>query len=233
MPRRDTTAPKKTGKSIEDGRAPTLGTRVMLSSPRPGFSRMQCRPNQIVFRQGDRADAVFYIDKGKIRRTVVSEEGRERVIAILDDGDFFGEPCLEGQPRRKASAIAITETSLVRIEKEAMVRMIQDQHAFSEMFIGFLLSRNAQIEDELIDHLFNSSEKRLARLLLLLAHSGRDGKLEPITPKISQEILAERVGTTRSRINFFMNKFRKKGLIEYDGTLLRVHSSLLSVIVHD
>ena len=182
--------------------------------------------------QGDPADAVFYIEKGKVQLTVVSEQGKEGVIAMLGAGEFFGEGCLAGQPLHIASASAMSNSIMVRIEKATMVRVLHEQPALSETFMAFLLSRNIQIEAELVDHLFNSSEKRLARLLLLLAHFGKEGKLEPVIPKIGQDVLAARVGTTRSRINYFMNKFRKLGLIEYNGEL-KVHTSLLNVILHD
>ena len=162
----------------------------------------------------------------------MSEQGKEGVIGILEPGEFFGEGCLAGQPLHMATASAITESDIVRIEKAAMIRVLREQPAFSELFMAFLLSRNVQIEADLVDQLFNSSEKRLARVLMLLANFGKDGKMETVIPQINQEILAARVGTTRSRVNYFMNKFRKLGFIEYNGTL-KVHSSLLNVIVHD
>jgi CRP/FNR family cyclic AMP-dependent transcriptional regulator len=182
--------------------------------------------------QGDPANAVFYIEEGNVQLSVVSEHGKEGVIAMPSAGDFFGEGCLAGQSLHIGSATAMSNSVIERIEKETMVRVLHEQPALSEMFMAFLLSRNVQFEADLIDQLFNSSEKRLARILLLLANFGKDGKLEPVVPKISQEILAARVGTTRSRINHFMNKFRKLGLIEYNGEL-KVHSALLNVIVHD
>ncbi len=185
-----------------------------------------------VFRQGDDADAVFYLRKGKVQVTVVSEQGKEGVIAILEAGAFFGEGCLAGQPRYLATASTMTESELVRIEKDVMIRVLREHPSFSQVFMTFLLARNVQIEAELVDQLFNSSEKRLARILLLLANYGKDGRLEPVIADVNQDILAARVGTTRSRINYFMNKFRKLGFIEYNGTL-KVHSSLLNVIVHD
>jgi CRP/FNR family transcriptional regulator, cyclic AMP receptor protein len=187
---------------------------------------------QFIFRQGEAADAVFYIQNGKVQITVVSDQGKEGVIGMLEAGEFLGEGCLAGQPLHMASASAMAESTIVRIEKEAMIRALRDEPAFSHQFMDYLLSRNVQIEADLVDQLFNSSEKRLARVLLLLAHFGKDGTMEPVIPNISQEILAARVGTTRSRINFFMNKFRKLGFIEYNGSL-KVHSSLLNVIVHD
>jgi len=187
---------------------------------------------RVIFRQGDPAEAVYYIEKGKVHITVASKQGKEGVIAILEPGEFFGEGCLAGQPLHMATASAMTEAAVARIDKDTMIRLLRDQPNFSQLFMGFLLSRNVQIEADLVDQLFNSSEKRLARVLLLLAHFGKDGKMEPVLPKISQDLLAARVGTTRSRINYFMNKFRKLGFIEYNGTL-KVHSALLNVIVHD
>ena len=190
---------------------------------------------EAIFRQGDAADAVFYIRKGKVQISVVSEQGKEGVIGILESGEFLGEGCLAGQAFYMAAASALTETAAVRIDKEAMIRVLRERPDFSQVFMAFLLARNVQIEADLVDQLFNSSEKRLARVLLLLAHFGKDGQMELVIPQINQEILAARVGTTRSRINYFMNKFRKLGFIEYQGTLntLKVHSSLLNVIVHE
>ena len=186
----------------------------------------------LIFRQGDAADAVYYIQQGKVQITIISEEGKERVVAMLEPGQFFGEGCLTGQPLHLATASAMTDCAIVRIEKDTMVRGLRDDSEFSQKFMAFLLSHNAQIEADLVDHLFNSSEKRLARVLLMLANFGKDAKLETVIAPINQEILAAKVGTTRSRINFFMNKFRKLGFIEYNGTL-KVHTSLLNVIVHD
>jgi CRP/FNR family transcriptional regulator, cyclic AMP receptor protein len=203
-----------------------------LASVGAGRSLLHYERGKLVFRQGDPADAVFYIQSGKVQITVVSEQGKEGVIALLEPGEFFGEGCLAGQPSHMATASAMAECTIVRIDKEAMIRGLREQPAFSELFMTFLLSRNVQIEADLVDQLFNSSEKRLARVLLLLAHFGKDGKMEPVIPQINQDILAARVGTTRSRINYFMNKFRKLGFIEYNGGL-KVHSSLLNVIVHD
>ena len=213
-------------------KAQQFDPQFFLASAGAGRSVVQYEREQPIFRQGDAADAVFYIQKGKVRISVVSEQGKEGVIAILDPGGFFGEGCLAGQPLHMASAGAMTECAIVRIEKDTMIRELRDEPAFSQLFMAFLLSRNVQIEADLVDQLFNSSEKRLARVLLLLAQFGKDGKMEPVMPHINQEILAARVGTTRSRINFFMNKFRKLGFIEYNGGL-KVHSSLLNVIVHD
>jgi CRP-like cAMP-binding protein len=197
-----------------------------------GRSAVKYERGQSIFQQGDAADSVFYIQTGKAQITVISEQGKEGVIGMLEAGEFLGEGCLAGQPLHLASASATVESAIVRIEKEAMVRALRDEPTFSQLFMAYLPSRNVQIEADLVDQLFNSSEKRLARVLLLLAHFGKDGKLDLVIPHINQEILAARVGTTRSRINYFMNKFRKLGFIEYNGSL-KVHSSLLNVIVHD
>ncbi len=188
--------------------------------------------NQTVFSQGDQADSVFYVQEGKIKVTVLSEQGKEAVVAIHGKGDFFGEGCLTGQPRRLATASAMTESSIMRLEKATMVRMIHDEPTFSEIFMTYILSRNVRVEADLVDQLFNSSEKRLARALLLMANYGKDGQ-QPVAviPKISQETIAEIVGTTRSRINVFMNKFRDLGFIEYNGNI-KIHSSLLNVLLH-
>jgi CRP-like cAMP-binding protein len=210
----------------------TFDPKIFLARVGDGKTRAEFRKPQTVFSQGDPADAVFYIQKGKIELKVVSQQGKEAVIAILGPGDFFGEGCLAGQPLRMATAGAISECAIIRLEKPAMIRMLHDEPAFSELFVAYLLARNIRVEADLVDQLFNSSEKRLARLLLLLAHFGKEGKPEPVIPKVSQETLAEMIGTTRSRVSFFMNKFRKLGFIEYNGGL-SVHSSLLSVVLHD
>ena len=188
--------------------------------------------DQIVFSQGDPADAVFYIQKGKVKVTVVSEQGKEAVVAILGTNDFLGEGCLAGQAQRIATVAAMTESVIVLLEKAAIVRVIHQEPAFAELFIAHLLGRTIRVEADLVDQLFNSSEKRLARLLLLLANFGKEDKPEPIIAKISQETLAEMIGTTRSRVSFFMNKFRKLGFIHYNGSI-EVHSSLLNVVLHD
>jgi CRP/FNR family transcriptional regulator, cyclic AMP receptor protein len=190
------------------------------------------RKNQKVFSQGDAADSVFYIQKGKIKITVVSEHGKEAVVAILGGDEFCGEGCLSGQTKRMATATALTECEIMRIEKEAIIRVLHDEPRFSEMFLAHLLARTIRVEEDLVDQLFNSSEKRLARALLLLANFGKEGRPEPVITKVSQEMLAEMIGTTRSRVSFFMNKFRKLGFISYNGTM-EVHSSLLSVVLHD
>ena len=187
-----------------------------------------------IFAQGDSSNAVFYIQKGKVKLTVVSESGKEATIGILTDGAFVGESCLTGQPLRLCSAIALTDCSVMRIDKKSMMEVLHREHAFSDMFVAYLLTRNIRYEEDLVDQLFNSSEKRLARVLLLLAHFGKDGKPESVIPKISQEVLAEMVGTTRSRVSFFMNRFRKLGFIDYQtGDALQVHSSLLNIVLHD
>ena len=188
--------------------------------------------DQIVFRQGDPSDAVFYIQSGKAKKTVISEQGKEAVIAILDTGDFFGESCLAGEALRLSTITALTKCVIVRISKAEITRVIYEEPAFAELFIARLLARNGRVEADLVDQLFNSSEKRLARTLLLLANFGKEGRPEPIVAKVSQETLAEMIGTTRSRVSFFMNKFRKLGLIDYNGSIV-VHSSLLNVVLRD
>jgi len=189
---------------------------------------------QTIFVQGDSSDAVFYIQKGKVKLTVVSNSGKEATIGILSERDFFGEGCLTGQPLRLCSATALTDCSVMRIDKQAMMEVLHREHAFSDMFVAYLLTRNIRYEEDLVDQLFNSSEKRLARILLLLAHFGKEGKPLVAIPTISQETLAEMVGTTRSRVSFFMNRFRKLGLIDYQaGDALQVHSSLLNIVLHD
>jgi len=190
------------------------------------------RKNQRIFAQGDPADALFYIQKGKVKITVVSRHGKEAIVAVLGPADFFGEGCLAGQPKRISTAATLSDCTVVRIQKPAAMKVIREEPRFSEFLMSYLLSRNIRIEEDLVDMLFNSSEKRLARILLLLANFGKEGKPEQVIPKISQETLAEMVGTTRARVNFFMNKFRKLGFVEYDGGL-EVHSSLLNVILHD
>jgi len=189
---------------------------------------------QAIFSQGEAADTVFYIQKGKVRLTVVSQIGKEAVLAILGEGEFFGEGGLAGQPLRMGSATAMTDCELMRIDKKAMMLSLHREHTMSDMFVAYLLARNIRYEEDLVDQLFNSSEKRLARILLLLAHFGKEGVPQTVIPKISQETLAEMIGTTRSRVSFFMNKFRKLGFVDYDGgSGLQVHSSLLSILLHD
>ena len=189
---------------------------------------------QTIFAQGDAADAVFYIQEGKVRLTVVSKIGKEATLGILNDGEFFGEGGLAGQPLRMGSATAMADCELLRIDKKAMILALHREHTFSDLFVAYLLARNIRYEEDLVDQLFNSSEKRLARILLLLAHFGKEGVPETVIPKISQETLAEMIGTTRSRVSFFMNRFRKLGFLNYNGgSGLQVHSSLLNVVLHD
>jgi CRP/FNR family transcriptional regulator, cyclic AMP receptor protein len=210
--------------------------RIFLAETGKGRTLAHYAKNHTIFLQGDPADAIFYIQKGKIKLTVVSKQGKEAVVALLGPGDFFGEGCLAGQSLRMASATTMSECSIMRLEKTGVIRLLHDQPTFSELLLHHLLSRNIRIEEDLVDQLFNSSEKRLARVLLLLANFGKEGKPELVIPKISQETLAEIVGTTRSRVSFFMNRFRKMGFIQYNGqfdTGLEVHSSLLNVILHD
>jgi CRP/FNR family cyclic AMP-dependent transcriptional regulator len=188
---------------------------------------------QTIFAQGDSADAVFYVQKGKVKLVVVSKIGKEATIGILNEGDFFGEGCLKGQPLRLCSATAMTDCSVMKIDRKSMIEVLHREHAFSDVFVAYLLARNIRYEEDLVDQLFNSSEKRLARILLLLSHFGKEGNPEIVIPKMSQESLAEMVGTTRSRVSFFMNRFRKMGFVDYDGDGLQVHSSLLNVVLHD
>ncbi len=190
------------------------------------------KKTETIFSQGDPAKNVLYIQKGGVRLSVVNESGKEAVVAVLGPGDFFGEGCLAGQPIRIGTAAAITATTVLIIDKKEMIRVLHDEHAFSDRFISYMLSRNIRVEEDLIDQLFNSSEKRLARTLLLLARYGKEDKPQRVLPKIPQEMLAEMVGTTRSRVNFFMNKFRKLGFIKYNGGL-QINTSLLSVVLHD
>ena len=206
--------------------------KTFLSKVGRGKTIVNFEKNATIFSQGDAADAVFYVQDGKVKLTVVSQQGKEAVIAILDRASFFGEACLAGERLRMATATALQEATILRIEKQAMIDVLHKEAAFSELFMGYLLSRNIRIQEDLVDQLFNSSEKRLARILLLLANFGKDKQPEDAIAKISQETLAEMVGTTRSRVSFFLNKFRRLGFIEYNGGL-RVHSSLLNVVLHD
>jgi CRP/FNR family transcriptional regulator, cyclic AMP receptor protein len=213
-------------------RKPPFNPKSFLAKVGEGRSIGQYRKDQIVFSQGDSANAVFYLQNGKAKVTVLSEQGKEAVVAILGTNDFFGEGCLAGQALRIATVATITESVIVRLEKAAILRVIHQEPAFAEMFIAHLLGRTIRVEADLVDQLFNSSEKRLARLLLLLANFGKEGRPEPIIAKISQETLAEMIGTTRSRVSFFMNRFRKLGFIHYNGGI-QVHSSLLNLVLHE
>jgi CRP/FNR family cyclic AMP-dependent transcriptional regulator len=200
-----------------------------------GRSVASYRRKQVIFSQGDPADAVFYVQKGRVKRTVVSKQGKEAIVALLGADEFFGESCLAGQPLRISTATADEDTTVLRLRKKAMVRLLHTDPKYSEIFTAHLLSRNIRFEEDLVDQLFNASEKRLARILLLLAHFGKEGKLEPVIPKISQETLSGMIGTTRSRVSHFMNNFRKLGFIDYNGYNggLLVHSSLLNIILHE
>jgi CRP/FNR family transcriptional regulator, cyclic AMP receptor protein len=211
---------------------PSFDSKSFLAKVGEGHSVRKYRENEVVFSQGEPADAVFFVRKGKIKITVVSERGKEAVVAILGSEDFFGEGCLAGQARRMATVVTMADSAIVRLDKSAIIRLIREEPAFSEMFMAHLLARTIRIEEDLVDQLFNSSEKRLARVLLLLANFGKEGKPEPVIARISQEMLADMVGTTRARVSFFMNKFRRLGFIDYNG-VIEVHSSLLNVILHD
>ena len=206
--------------------------KTFLATIGAGRKLVAVSERQTIYAQGVGADAVFYIQKGRVKLTVVSKRGKEAVIAVLQQGDFFGEGCLAAQPLRISSAAAMQNLTLMRLEKKTMVGLLHQEPEFAEMFIAYLLSRNIRIEEDLVDQLFNSSEKRLARLLLLLAHYGKDSKPETVLPKISQETLAEMIGTTRSRVSYFMNRFRKMGFIDYNGSL-HVNSALLTVVLRD
>jgi len=203
-----------------------------LKTAAPGRIISTHSNKQIIFAQGDDANSVFYIRKGKVKVTVVSAQGKEAIVAILSAGEFVGEGCLIGQPKRLATAMAMTECQTMRVEKSEIIRVLADEPAFAAMFVTHVLARNARAEEDLVDQLFNSTEKRLARVLLLLANFGKEGRPEPITTKISQETLAEMIGTTRSRVSYFMNKFRNLGFIDYNGHL-EVHSSLMSILLTD
>jgi len=213
-------------------RPASFNPKTFLSQVGSGKTLLQCRKNQILFSQGDAADAVFYIQDGRVTLTVVSPQGKEAVVAILEPAAFFGEACLTGERVRMASATALDASTIVRIDKSAMIRVLHEEPTFAELFMSYLLSRNVRIQEDLVDQLFNSAEKRLARTLLLLAHFGKEGKPEPVIAKISQETLAEMVGTTRSRVSFFLNKFRKLGFVDYNGGM-HVHSSLINVVLHE
>ncbi len=210
-----------------------LDPKSFLATIGVGRKAVVLPKKQAVFTQGDAADSVFYIQEGKVRLTVVSKIGKEATLGILNRGEFFGEGGLAGQPLRMGSATALTDCELLRIEKKAMMEALHREHEFSDMFVAYLLARNIRYEEDLVDQLFNSSEKRLARILLLLAHFGKESVPETVIPKISQETLAEMIGTTRSRVSFFMNRFRKLGFVDYGEGGLQVHSSLLNIVLHD
>ena len=219
-------------KELKNVKAPVFDAQAFLDSTGVARKVVEFKKDAAIFSQGDPSQNVLYIQKGGVKLSVVNETGKEAVVAILGSGDFFGEGCLAGQPLRIGSATAIAATTALVIEKKEMVRVLHVEHAFSDRFISYMLARNIRVEEDLVDQLFNSSEKRLARTLLLLARYGKEDKPQKVLPKISQEMLAEMVGTTRSRVNFFMNKFKKLGFIKYNGGL-HINTSLLSVVLHD
>jgi CRP/FNR family cyclic AMP-dependent transcriptional regulator len=231
-PEAATLARKKTAGILRRRARALFDPRKFLAKVGNGKTISEFQKDQVVFSQGEVGDAVFYIQKGKVKLTVISEQGKEAVVGVLGPGQFFGEGCLNGHPLRVTTSMAMVECRITRIAKTAMIATMHDEPEFSELFMAYLLTRNSRIEEDLIDQLFNSSEKRLARLLLLLANFGKDGRPEPIVGTFSQETLAEMIGTTRSRVSFFMNKFRKLGYIEYNGTL-EIHNSLLNVVLYD
>ena len=212
---------------------PPFNVATFLATVDGGRTISTYRKNRRVFLQGDLADSVFYIQEGQVKVYVVSEQGKEAVVAIHAKGDFFGEGCLTGQPRRLATVVTMTESLIMRLDKASIVRVLHDEPKFSEVFMSYLLTRNARVEEDLVDQLFNSSEKRLARTLLLLARYGKEDQPHGVLPKMSQETLAEMIGTTRSRVNFFMNKFRKLGFIQYNNGGFQINTSLLSVVLHE
>ena len=224
--------PTKENSDRKPAGAPLFDPGVFLATAAVGRDISKHAKKEVIFAQGDDADAVFYIKKGKVKVAVISEQGKEAVVALLGPNEFVGEGCLIGQPKRLATASAMTECETMRVEKTEIQRVIRDEPAFSEMFVAHILARNARVEEDLVDQLFNSTEKRLARMLLLLANFGKEGRPEPILAKISQETLAEMIGTTRSRVSHFMNKFRQLGFIDYNGHL-EVHTSLVGVLLAD
>jgi CRP/FNR family cyclic AMP-dependent transcriptional regulator len=224
---RNAIGPNVAAKKIRD-----FDPHAFLATIGEGRKSVLLQRKQEIFAQGDIADAVFYVQTGKVKLTVVSKTGKEATVGILGGGDFFGEGSLAGQALRMGSATALTDCAVLRIDKKAMMEALHREHEFSDMFVGYLLARNIRYEEDLVDQLFNSSEKRLARILLLLARFGKEGVPETVVPKISQETLAEMIGTTRARVSFFMNRFRKLGFIHYNGGL-QVHSSLLNIVLND
>ena len=230
-------APNKSQSGVATAKERThlVDWEAILAGISRGKTVLEYGANRIIYRQGEPADSVFYVRRGKVQHAVTSKQGKEAIVAVLGDGEFFGEGCLAGRPLRIGTATAMADCTLVRIEKAVMARMLHEQHDISELFVSHLLSRNLRYEEDLIDQLFNSSEKRLARSLLLLAHFGKEGRSESVLPRVNQEHLAQMVGTTRSRISHFMNKFRKLGFVDYDGANggLTVHSGLLSVVLYD
>src|SRR5690348_870943 len=232
MSRPPRSRPPSTNREKERAERPLFDPAVFLATAAAGRDISKYSKKEVIFAQGDEADAVFYIKKGKVKVAVVSKQGKEAVVALMGVDEFVGEGCLIGQPKRLATASAMTECELMRVEKSEIQRVIRDEPTFSQMFVAHILERNARVEEDLVDQLFNSTEKRLARLLLLLANFGKEGRPEPILAKISQETLAEMIGTTRSRVSHFMNKFRQMGFIDYNGHL-EVHTSLVGVLLAD
>jgi CRP-like cAMP-binding protein len=225
--------PEKLSRAIAGELIATFDPRVLLTKLSKGKTRREYLVDENIFSQGDPADAAFYVQSGKVKLTVVSKTGKEAVVAILTQDSFFGEGCLAGQPLRMATASADQKSTIVRVEKTVMVGLLHQDPEFAERFLAYLLTRNIRMEADLVDHLFNSSEKRLARLLLLLANFGQESKPVPLIAKMSQETLAEMIGTTRSRVSFFLNRFRDLGFIDYSGGGMQVNSSLISVVLHD
>jgi CRP-like cAMP-binding protein len=217
---------------MKEAEKPSFDPKAFLAKVGNGKAVLKFKKNQHIFEQGEAADTIFYIQAGKVKVTVISDHGKEAVVGILEAGQFFGEGCLNGQPLRIATTTALEECTITSIAKQAMIATLHNEPQFSELFVAYLLSRNSRIQEDLIDQLFNSSEKRLARLLVLLANFGKEGSPQPINPNINQETLAEMIGTTRSRVSFFMNKFRKLGLISYNGEI-KVHSSMLSTVLRE
>jgi CRP/FNR family transcriptional regulator, cyclic AMP receptor protein len=218
--------------AVANSKSRIVDWEVVLNGIFRGKTIMECGANRVVFQQGQPADSLFYIRRGKVKLSVASHEGKEAIVAVLIPGEFFGEGCIAGQQLRMATAVAMTDCTLDKIEKSLMTRLLHEQHEVSELFVTHLLSRNIRYEADLVDQLFNSSEKRLARILLLLAHFGKESRAEIVIPKISQDDLAQMVGTTRSRVSHFMNKFRELGFIDYDDNGLTVNSGLLGVVLH-
>jgi CRP/FNR family cyclic AMP-dependent transcriptional regulator len=223
---------KKIRRPAAGSRATPFNPQTFLAKVGDGKTTQLTPKKHLIFSQGDAADAVFYVQTGRVKLTVVSEHGKEAVVGLLNSGSFFGEGCLAGQVLYMATATAQDVSTIVRIDKGTMIRVLRDESSFSEMFMAYLLSHSVRIQEDLVDHLFNSAEKRLARILLLLAQYGKEGKPEAVIPKMSQETLAEMVGTTRSRVSSFLNKFKKLGFIKYNGKM-EVHSSLLNIVLHD
>jgi CRP-like cAMP-binding protein len=229
----DGSSPKRLASASGAGKSRVFDPEAFLAKTGLGKKIVRLEKGQSAYSQGDPADAIFYIQKGRLKLTVTSSAGKEATIALLGAGEFMGEGCIANtHPLRMSTAVAMAECTMLKINRKEMVRVLHEEHAFSDVFVSFLLARNARIQEDLVDQLFNSSEKRLARILLLLAQFGKSGRPQTVIPKMSQETLAEMIGTTRSRVSFFMNRFRKMGFIEYNGEM-KVHSSLLNVILHD